>query len=179
MAESDNDSVQEAVHVFEEKIKTFKPRTIKRTSDKIFYTAGIMRLVLNSNILYGISEGEIRIEKKELKLIVHFVIRFYELIALSVIPIVGALVLMDSIQDKLIGVLLVICVSYGASAFLTIVRYKRFVRRTMEDWLSQKKPISISEVQKAWIQDANKCDACGYSISDTDVKCPDCGLTLR
>lgn len=177
--ESDDDLVQEAVQAFEDRIKTFKPRTIKHTLDKIVYTAGVMRLVLNTNLLYVISDGEIRIERKEQRLIVHFVIRFYELIALSVIPAVGALVIMDSILEKLIGVLLVACVSYGANAFIAIVRYRRFVKRTMEDWLSQRKPITISEVQKEWIQDKNKCDACGYSISDTDVECPDCRLRLR
>ena len=75
--------------------------------------------------------------------------------------------------------LLVVCVYYGANVFITILRYRKFVKGTIVDWLSQKKTHPISEVQKEWIQNKNKCDACGYSISDTDVECPDCGLRLR
>ena len=177
--ESDDDVVQEVVQAFESRIKIFKPRTIKHTSDRVFYTAGVMRLVLNTNLLYGISDGEIRIERKEQTLLVHFVIRFYELIAISMILAVGALVIMDSILAKLVGLLLVVGVSYGVNVFITIVRYRKFVKRTMEDWLSQKKTIIINQVEKEWNQDKNKCDACGYSISDTDLECPDCGLRLQ
>jgi hypothetical protein len=177
--ESSDNLVPEALHVFEKRVKEFRPKTIKKTTDKIFYTGGVMRFVLNVNLLYCISEGEIRVESSQQTLFVHYVIKFYELVALSVIPAVGALVVMDSILEKVIGVLLVVFVSYGANALITILRYRRFVRKTLEDWLSERKPISISKDQKEWIDDSSKCDACGCIISDKDVECPDCGLRLR
>jgi hypothetical protein len=177
--DSHDDLVQDALTVFEEKLKNFKPRTIKKVHNRLFYTAGVMRLVFNSNLLYGISEGEINIEKKEQTLIVHYVIRFYELLALSVIPAVGALVIMDSILEKVIGISLVITVSYGANVLITILRYKRFIKTTVTAWLNEKKPVTIGEEQQEWITNLNKCDACGHVISDTDINCPDCGLSLR
>lgn len=177
--ESNDDLVQEAAQVFEKRIKTFNPRTIKRTSDKIFYTAGVLRLVWNTNLLYGISEGEIRIAKEEQTLLIHFVIKFHELLALSVVPIFGAFVIMDSIPEKGIAFLLVVCITYAANVLMTILRYRRFVKRTMEDWLAEKRQVPISEVQKQWMRDTNKCDACGYSISVMDLVCPDCGLRLQ
>jgi hypothetical protein len=171
--------VQEAVRAFAERIQAFKPRVIKQGDDKIFYTAGVLRLVSNVNLLYAISEGEIKIEKKEHTLIVHYVIRFHELVALSIIPAVGALVVMDSIIGKVIGLLLVVLFSYGGNVLITILRYKRFIKNTADAWLEERKSIPISEEQKEWIENPNKCDGCGYSLSATDILCPDCGLTLR
>jgi hypothetical protein len=177
--DSDKDVVQEAVEIFSERISALKPRTIRQTGNKVFYTAGVMRLVLNANLLYGISEGELRIEQRNQILIVHYVIRFYELIALSVIPAVGALVIIDSIMGKAIGILLVLCVSYGANVLLTILRYKRFIKTTVTEWLSEKNSVPMSEEQKEWIENLNKCNACGFVISVADKECPDCGLRLQ
>lgn len=127
----------------------------------------------------NVSEGEIRIERKGQILIVHYIIKFYELAALSVIPAIGAFVITDSIWEKLIGVLFVVCIFYGANVLITILRYRRFVKNTVQDWLSEKKPMLISEDQQEWIKNTNKCDACGCAIADIDVECPDCGLRLR
>jgi hypothetical protein len=173
------DDVAEALQYFEQRIEKFRPGTIKKTTDKLVFTGGVMRFTLNINLLYCISEGEIRIEKKEQKMFVHYVIKFYELVALSVIPAIGALVVRDSILDKIIGVSLVVFVSYGGNALITIWRYRRFVNNTLRNWASEKTPIVIGKDQKEWMRDANKCDACGYAISIRDVECPDCGLRLR
>jgi hypothetical protein len=177
--ESKDNLVQEAVQLFEERIKEFRPRTIKRTTDKIFYTAGVLRLVLNANLLYPISEGEIKIEKIGATLIINYVIRFYELFALSVIPAVGVLIFVDPIIAKMIVLLLSLLVGYGGNVFITILRYKRFIRNTVKVLLEAKKTVSISEEQKEWIENLNRCDACGHVLSTTDVVCPDCGLSLQ
>jgi hypothetical protein len=176
---TDDDLVQDAVEVLKESIKTCNPRTLKQTQDGIFYTSGVMRLVSNMNLLYGISEGEIKIEKKDQTLMVQYVIRFYELIALSVIPAVGVLVILDSVKEKIIGLLIVFFFCYGAYALITILRYDAFIKKTMKDWLSDRDTVAIDEEQKEWINNINKCDACGHLISSTDTQCPDCGLRLQ
>jgi hypothetical protein len=176
---NDDDLVRQAVEVFRERIGTHKPKTLKQTRNTIFYTAGMMRLVLNVNLLYGISEGEIRIEKRAGTLDIHYVIRFYEWIAVSIIAAVAALVIVDSIEGKILGLLLVMCISYGGNVLVTILRYKRFIRNTMKDFLSEKNAVLIGDEQKEWISNINKCDGCGFMLSPDDNHCPDCGLSLR
>jgi hypothetical protein len=176
---SNDDDVKEAVQVLTKRIKSSSPRTIKQAQSKIFYTAGVMRLVLNANLLYGITEGEIEVEKNDRTLVVHYVIRFYESFALSVIPAIGALVLIDTILGKIAGVFFVLGVIYGGNVLISILRYKRFIKNTIKDWLLEKKPVEISEEQKDWMSDQSKCDACGHPVSLNDTECPDCGLSLR
>ena len=177
--DSEDDVVQEAVSVFNERLQSFKPRTIKRTPNGLRYTAGVMRLVWTVNLLYSISDGELTIEKRDQTLTVHYVIRFHEIIALSVIPAASAIVILDSVMAKTIGVVLVLLVHFVGNVLMTILRYKRFIKKTLHNWLLERKPIAMSDDQKEWIGNANKCDACGYSISVADVECPDCGLSLR
>ncbi len=38
---------------------------------------------------------------------------------------------------------------------------------------------SFSEEQKEWMNDKNRCPACGYFLSDIDLICPECGLHLK
>lgn len=170
---------QEAVQVLVERIRALKPRTIIQTTGKIRYTAGVVRLVWNFNLLYAISEGEIKVEGKEQTLIVHYVITFYEAAALSVIPAVGALVIVESVIGKVIGLLLVLIVSYGGNILITILRYNRFINSTIKGWLKEKKTIPISEEQKEWMENPDKCDACGHILTTPESICPDCGLSLR
>ena len=37
----------------------------------------------------------------------------------------------------------------------------------------------FSDEQKEWINDKNRCSACGTEINEYDVNCPDCGLKLK
>ncbi len=38
---------------------------------------------------------------------------------------------------------------------------------------------NFSKEQSAWLNDPNKCPACGTSISEKDLFCPECGLKLK
>ena len=37
----------------------------------------------------------------------------------------------------------------------------------------------MTNTQEEWINNPNKCAACGYNIIDTDINCPECGIRLR
>ncbi len=38
---------------------------------------------------------------------------------------------------------------------------------------------SLSEEQKTWMNDKNRCPACGHLLSDIDLICPECGLHMK
>ncbi len=38
---------------------------------------------------------------------------------------------------------------------------------------------TFSKEQEEWMNDKNRCPACGYFLSDIDLVCPDCGLHLK
>ncbi len=37
----------------------------------------------------------------------------------------------------------------------------------------------LSEQQKQWTADKNRCSACGEFLSDIDITCPECGINLK
>ena len=37
----------------------------------------------------------------------------------------------------------------------------------------------LSEEQQLWLVNSNKCPACGNTITEYDLNCPDCGLMLK
>ncbi len=45
--------------------------------------------------------------------------------------------------------------------------------------LSVSEKESLSKEQETWLNDKNRCPACGYYLSDIDLSCPECGLHLK
>lgn len=59
---------------------------------------------------------------------------------------------------------------YMHSVFLKILKNNK---------LSVPEKESLSDEQELWLNDKNRCPACGYFLSDIDLICPECGLHLK
>ena len=67
---------------------------------------------------------------------------------------------------------------------LNIMVINSFINSTFTDILKKYKIFinekeSFSEEQKKWLNDKNRCPACGYYLSEIDLSCPECGLHLK
>ena len=60
--------------------------------------------------------------------------------------------------------------SYVQSSFLKILENSQL-------YISEKE--ILSEEQQIWLNDKNRCPACGFFLSDIDLICPECGLHLK
>jgi len=60
--------------------------------------------------------------------------------------------------------------SYVQSSFTKILENNNL-------FISEKE--TLSEEQKIWLNDKNRCPACGFFLSDIDLICPECGLHLK
>ena len=66
---------------------------------------------------------------------------------------------------------------FGIPVGITIYRYNRFIKRIISKQVEEDTS-QLSIEQEQWISDPTKCDACGHHIEQTDMFCPDCGITL-
>lgn len=171
--------VKDAVAMVKKSIKAYKPGTLTQTQNTIFYRAGMLRLVWSVNLLFGISEGEITVEKKADVVEVFYVIKFYELFVLSFFAALWAVVILNGVALKIIGLLFIMLGLYGVPVLVTVLRYKNFIKTIVKHLLLGKHSVVIDEEQKKWINDIDTCDACGHRVSPTDAQCPECGLRLR
>ncbi len=161
-------------------LERLEPTELKQKGDTLVYSAGIFRLVSvywTWNLLTHISEGQIQVRKNGDTLCVNYEIQFTGLFVISLLKSLASLVIVEDFLFKFIVSLLVIIWLYGGNAGLTILRYKRFIKRTISEVLEDDAP-QISKLQEEWISDSTKCDACGYMINHNDKVCPDCGISL-
>lgn len=64
------------------------------------------------------------------------------------------------------------------NSWLLVQHTKQLILKAF-NLLIDKQQTELSRQQKEWLQNPDKCPACGYDISIYDKDCPDCGLKLR
>ena len=168
---------RELLEITKAKLEKLKPSSLKQNGNILIYTGGILRFVWNWNLLNPISEGLIQIESQKNKLIVKYEIQFVEIFVISIFTAILACFIVDNIFAKLIVPLASIFWIFGMPVGITIYRYNRFIKRIISKQVEEDTP-QLSIEQEQWISDPTKCDACGHHIEQTDMFCPDCGITL-
>ncbi len=70
-------------------LKNVKARNIQNDRNRITFSGGILRLVMNWNILVTVSSGEITVEKDNDKIILNYHIKFTEMFVIATAMVLG------------------------------------------------------------------------------------------
>ncbi len=92
----------------------------------------------------------------------------------------SALFSIFSVTGYLIFAVIFIVVFYGINLFFINSFVERTILKTAGgnsfDFSGNE---NISSLQNEWIENPNKCSACGCELNDLILDCPDCGLKIR
>jgi len=71
-------------------------------------------------------------------------------------------------------------VLYGVFYLVIDNTIQNFIKRSVEDIVvSESNVEKISNEQVLWINDENRCSACGNYLSEIDLHCSECGIKLK
>jgi len=167
---------EETINHIYERLNSYKPSSLERKEDHIYFYGGMFRLVWNWNLLIAISKGHISIKKDD-GLSITYKIQFIEIFIYSLIISLISLFIVGDIIAMLTIPVLIFFITYGLNAMITIFRFNKFIKKCIKHILAND-PTEISVEQDQWLNDPNRCAACGYPIKPEDIDCPDCGIKL-
>jgi len=152
----------------------YKANNIKSSNHNITYDSGMLNFT--STTLRGISKGSIQISSINQEITINHKIHFIEtlsfyffisLIATFIIP----------IPFKFFIPIILFSISYLGTTTLAIFRFNSFIKKHLKDTI-RNEPLDISKEQISWINNKEKCPACGHKVFESETECSDCNLTL-
>ncbi|MBI3233678.1 MAG: hypothetical protein HYZ42_06495 [Bacteroidetes bacterium] len=171
-----NEVKEETILYIYERLNSSKPSTIERKEDHIYFYGGVFRFVWNWNLLNAISKGHIYL-KQDHNISITYTIKFTEIFIISFAFSLSSLFIVQGLIAKLTVPLILFFWAYSVNILITIFRFNKFIRKCINNIIKNDSP-EISVEQTQWINDPNRCAACGYPIKQEDIDCPDCGIKL-
>lgn len=165
--------------VIGERLKALGLRKYTRRGNTLSFTAGMMRLKSNWNVLNGITAGTIEMAQSGDEVIVCYELLFSELLAVSVFSVVSVVVFSEGWLWKIVLGLLALAVVYGLNVVISIYRFRRLLQDCINSLKAPDDFHAVSAQQKMWMDNSDQCSACGAAITSQHHVCPDCGITLR
>ncbi len=126
---------------------------------------------LRHGVISVVPEGE--------QVTLHYKVDIGRQFYLFIIPLVPAVYIYAD-SGSLIQAMLLCTIAFTALLDLgyLIFMFDASVDSALRSTAADMEPVEISAEQKMWINDSNRCPACGYVLKEGDTKCPDCGLSL-
>lgn len=128
------------------------------------------------NYFYNV---EIDIEKSEKKLQINYKLNLLELIIISIflfvfIPFFSKF----SINSFFLFAIIIVLIFYFGSLMFMIHQLRQYFRALLlkNNIISE---VEINIEQEMWLNNPNKCPACGFDINSNSLFCPDCGIRLN
>jgi hypothetical protein len=119
-------------------LKNVKARNIQNDRNRITFSGGILRLVMNWNILAAVSSGEITVEKDNDKIILNYHIKFTEMSVITTAMVLGFMGPFLIQAPNLTLFLKIIILAFiwlwlfGGNYYIIIFRFPRFIRKMTE-----------------------------------------------
>jgi len=148
---------------------------------EIVFSRGFVEVLIRLN---WISYGMIRITHTQEKVQVAYELSFMHMFWLSCFlsfMIIVSIIMnyfsirMQSVTPQLIGIMLLWLVHVLIIYLTTLIFDLRIGKTINEVELSRE---NVSAEQLVWINNVNRCPACGYVLEEKADLCPDCGLHL-
>lgn len=124
---------------------------------------------------------DLKINLKKEELNIDYEVNFESLIRIILIVIIlTAFFSFLSVKYFLIASGLISILFFGVS-FLTVDNFlENMIKKSIEDIIVDENIVEkLSQEQLLWINDENKCSACGEQLSEFDLLCPECGIKLK
>ena len=120
---------------------------------------------------------EFSFEVKE-TIVVNYSIALSELLKVSILVVIVAAFLSKLYITTFITFLLILLAAFY---IINILIVDSAIRRIINDSLAGMSFVSkedFSAEQSEWLRDTSRCPACGSALSELDIKCPSCGISL-
>ena len=146
-------------------------KDVKKHNDKLYFKS-------KKSLLNFFYQSEIDINTNANKIIVNYKLNLVEIIVISIflfvfIPFFSKF----SLNSFFIFSIIIILVFYTANVIFMAHQLYLFIKKLL---ITNKivEEINLSGEQQDWINNPNKCPACGCDINENTIFCPDCGLKI-
>ena len=166
--------ILELEKIITEDLKKYKANNIKSSNHHITFESGMLNFT--STTLRGISKGSFKISSINQEITLNHKIHFIETLFFYIFISLCAMFIVP-MPFKLFIPIILFLISYSSTTTLSIFRFNNFIKKIIKE-STLNEPLEISKEQLSWINDKDKCPACGNTVSETDTECSDCNLTL-
>jgi len=141
---------------------------------------GIIHFISDHSLVNFKYPVEIKVEKNEL-IVVEYEIHLMQLIKITIVLIVFIAFFSSFGMSGFLWFSFIFSVVFFVVNLMFADSSVQKLIKSSNLYLSLKPSDSegFTDEQKTWINDKNRCSACGEEINVYDVNCPDCGLKLQ